>query len=58
MNLVRGMQRALGAAGHAPGPIDGIVGRETLAALKGYQGEKGLANGGVTLATLKSLGVQ
>lgn len=57
-DIVRDMQRALDSAGHSPGPIDGIVGRETLAALKGYQQEKGLAEGGVTLATLKSLGVQ
>lgn len=57
-NVVRDMQRALGAAGHAPGPIDGIVGRETLSAIRGYQSEKGLPTGGVTLATLKSLGVQ
>jgi len=57
-DIVRKMQRALDAAGHNPGPIDGIVGRETLAAIKGYQGEKGLAQGGVTLATLQSLGVQ
>ena len=54
----RAPRRRPDTAGHSPGPIDGIVGRETLAALKGYQGEKGLAQGGVTLATLKSLGVQ
>ena len=56
-DVVRRLQRALDSAGHSPGPIDGIVGRETLAALKGYQSEKGLATGGLTLATLKSLGV-
>ena len=57
-DIVRDMQRALETAGHSPGPIDGIVGRETLAALRGYQTEKGLPEGGVTLATLQSLGVQ
>jgi len=56
-DIVRRMQRALDAAGHSPGPIDGIVGRETMAALKGYQTQKGLPTGGLTLATLKSLGV-
>lgn len=56
-DVVRRLQRALGTAGHSPGPIDGIVGRQTLAALKGYQSEKGLATGGLTLATLKSLGI-
>lgn len=57
-DVVRRMQRALQSAGYSPGPIDGIVGRETLAALKGYQNEKGLPQGGVTLTSLKSLGVQ
>lgn len=56
-DVVRRLQRALDTAGHHPGPIDGIVGRETMAALKGYQAEKGLATGGLTLATLKSLDV-
>lgn len=57
-DVVRKMQRALDTSGHSPGPIDGIVGHLTLAALKGYQSDKGLAEGGVTLATLQSLGVQ
>ncbi|HEB89496.1 MAG TPA: peptidoglycan-binding protein [Deltaproteobacteria bacterium] len=57
-DIVKNMQRALGSAGFAPGPIDGIVGRQTLAALRDYQKAKGLPTGGVTLATLKSLGVQ
>ena len=56
--LVQNMQRALAGAGHSPGPIDGIVGHQTLAAVKSYQDAKGLARGCVTLATLKSLGVQ
>ncbi|HPG25441.1 MAG TPA: peptidoglycan-binding domain-containing protein [Myxococcota bacterium] len=57
-DVVRRLQTALRSAGHNPGPIDGIVGQETLAALKGYQQEKGLATGGVTMATLQSLGVK
>jgi len=56
-DIVRKMQRALDTAGHNPGPIDGVVGRETLAAVKGYQTKKGLPTGGLTLSTLKSLGV-
>jgi peptidoglycan hydrolase-like protein with peptidoglycan-binding domain len=57
-DVVRRMQRALEAAGYSPGPIDGVVGRETLTALKGYQNAKGLPQGGVTLTSLQSLGVQ
>lgn len=55
--IVRDLQRALDTAGHDPGPIDGIIGRQTLSALEGYQKEKGLPAGGLTLRTLKSLGV-
>jgi len=55
---VRTIQTALYNAGHSPGPIDGIIGRETLAAVKSYQTEKGLASGGLTYATIDSLGVK
>jgi len=55
---VQALQRALHTAGHDPGPIDGVVGRETLDAVASYQRNKGLPTGGLTLATLDSLGVQ
>ncbi len=55
---VQALQRALKDAGHNPGPIDGVVGRETLAAVASYQQKKGLPTGGLTMATLDSLGVQ
>ncbi len=56
-DLVKRIQRALKAAGFDPGPIDGVVGRETLAAIDRYQRAKGLARGGLTMATIESLGV-
>ncbi len=56
-DVVRGLQRALLAAGHNPGPIDGVIGRETLAAVKAYQQEKNLAVGRLTIETIRSLGV-
>lgn len=56
--VVKNLQRALKTAGHNPGPIDGVIGTQTVAAIKGYQQEKGLPTGGITIATLKSLGVQ
>ena len=55
---VQALQRALHNAGHDPGPIDGVVGRATLDAVASYQRAKGLPSGGLTLATLDSLGVQ
>ena len=56
-DVVRNLQRALLAAGHNPGLIDGVIGRETLAAIKGYQQEKNLAAGQLTIETIRSLGV-
>ena len=56
-DVVMSIQRSLRNAGHDPGPIDGIIGRQTMAAVRSYQESKGLARGGLTLATLDSLGV-
>jgi hypothetical protein len=55
---VANLQRALLKAGHSPGPIDGVIGRETLSALRAYQEAKGLAVGNLTYETLKSLGIK
>jgi len=56
-DIVQRIQAALKSSGHNPGPIDGVIGRETMAAVKSYQREKGLATGGITLQTLESLKV-
>ena len=55
--VVSKIQRALSASGHNPGRIDGVLGRDTMAAVASYQRAKGLPSGGLTVATLKSLGV-
>jgi hypothetical protein len=56
-DIVARIQTALDKAGHNPGPIDGVIGRQTMAAVTSYQKAKGLATGGITINTLKSLGV-
>ncbi len=55
--IITRLQRALKAAGFDPGPIDGVVGAATLRAVGNYQREKGLPTGGLTMDTLKSLGI-
>ncbi len=52
------IQSALLKAGFNPGPIDGVIGRQTSQALRSYQREKGLAVGGLTYSTVKSLGIR
>ena len=56
--LIKRIQRALRSAGHDPVYIDGMLGRRTNAAIRDYQREKGLAVGGLTYETIKSLGVE
>ncbi len=53
----REIQLSLKRSGFDPGPIDGLLGRQTLNAVTAYQKKKGLPTGGLTLGTLKSLGV-
>ena len=56
--IISRLQSALLKAGYNPGPIDGILGRRTNAAVSAYQKKKGFATGGLTYETLKSLGVK
>ncbi len=56
-DVVRRLQRALKAKNYDPGLIDGILGRETLAAVNSYQKANNLASGQLTIDTLKKLGV-
>jgi peptidoglycan hydrolase-like protein with peptidoglycan-binding domain len=44
---VRGVQKELLAHGYRPGPVDGIAGRQTRAAVRAYQRDAGLAVNGV-----------
>ncbi len=41
------VQRALAAKGYRPGPLDGIWGRQTAAALRAFQADKGLKADGI-----------
>lgn len=52
------IQRALKKAGFNPGPIDGKIGSATLRAVDEFQRKNNLERGGLTLDTLKALGVQ
>ncbi len=56
-DVITKLQRALDRAGFNPGPIDGIYGSQTRNALRSYQQKNGLATGGLTMGTLKKLGV-
>lgn len=56
-DVVRSLQRALLSADYNPGPIDGVIGRETMDAVKSYQRAKGLAVGQLTIETIRALGV-
>lgn len=55
--LISQVQRGLNEAGFDAGVADGILGGRTLRAIKQYQASKGLATGGLTLETLKDLGI-
>lgn len=56
-DLIRRLQSKLNQLGYRSGPVDGILGRETLSAVVKYQKAKNLAAGQLTLATLESLGL-
>lgn len=51
------IQASLNENGHNPGPIDGIVGKRTMAAVTAYQKEQNLATGALTYRTIESLKV-
>ena len=56
IHSVKKVQSALSNLGYSVGPIDGIYGSQTRSAVTAYQKKKGLATGGLTLATVRSLG--
>ncbi|MDX1698540.1 MAG: peptidoglycan-binding domain-containing protein, partial [Thiohalobacterales bacterium] len=56
-DLVLQIQRGLKAAGFDPGTIDGVLGRDTMAAADAYQRKHNLPTGGMTIQTLKKLGI-
>ncbi len=54
---IKSVQKALKSAGFNPGPIDGIFGWKTRAALEKYQRANSLSTGALTTETLNSLGL-
>lgn len=57
-DIIKDLQRALLREGFKPGPIDGVLGADTLTAVKAYQEKSSLDVGGVTYEALKALKVQ
>ena len=55
--VIQRLQQALKGEGYNPGPIDGVLGSETLSATNAYQKANNLASGQLTIDTLKKLGV-
>lgn len=56
-DVVRKLQRALDDRGYNPGPIDGRIGQQTMAAVVRFQRDNGLSSGGLTMETIRRLGV-
>ncbi len=56
--LITSIQRALKREGYDPGPIDGVIGQDTLDALEKFQLKNNLDRGGLTYESLKALKVQ
>ncbi len=54
---IKSVQKALKASGINPGPIDGIMGWRTKAAIEKYQRRNGLSTGALTKETTSSLGL-
>lgn len=57
LSTVRMVQQALKDRGYDPGPIDGILGVQTKAALEKYQNDNRLPVGNLNLETLSALGI-
>ena len=55
--MIQRVQKALASAGYTPGPIDGVLGQQTMIAVERFQRARGLATGGLTYDTLDKLGI-
>ena len=58
VDLIRNLQKALAKRGFNPGPIDGVYGWRTKAAVNKFQKAKSLSTGALTIETLNALGVK
>ena len=54
---VRQVQQQLSDRGYKPGPIDGIIGPNTRAALQSFKQKEGIRGTDLDEATLKALGI-
>ncbi len=57
-SMIQDVQRSLASAGYTPGPIDGVLGRQTMVAIERFQRARGLPTGGLTMDTLNKLGIK
>lgn len=57
-DLVLQIQNGLKKAGFDPGAIDGVLGRDTMAAADAFQRKHKLPTGGMTIQTLEKLGIK
>lgn len=57
-DIITRLQTALEKSGFEVGSIDGVLGKSTLSALEQYQKKNKLAEGGVTMESIKALGVE
>ena len=55
--LVSRLQNALNSAGYDAGPADGILGNQTIAAVRSYQKDNNMPSGQLTLGVLEKLDV-
>lgn len=55
--LVKDLQNSLKVNGYNPGPVDGKLGHQTIAALEQFQTDNGLGVGALTLESLNALNV-
>lgn len=56
-DVITNIQQALTNKGFNPGPIDGQIGSATMRAVDKYQQKNNLERGGLTLDTIKKLGI-
>ncbi len=56
-SVINKIQNALNAAGYEAGSVDGVLGSQTMMALKKFQMDNDLASGNITMEALKKLGV-
>jgi peptidoglycan hydrolase-like protein with peptidoglycan-binding domain len=55
---VKELQQYLVQRGYQAGRVDGLLGKQTIAALTEYQAANGLAVGALTFESLKHLGIE